>query len=348
MSITSLNTADGTAWFLRATAGPIDADIAARDIPATVPGEVQLDLLADGLIGDPFDGSNETVQAWIGYCDWRYSTTFSWSPSDHDRHDLVADGLDTAATITLNGIVVGRTQNQHRGYRFDLAGLLREGVNELVVDFRSPIEFAREQETLLGERPTVMHHPFNAIRKVASNFGWDWGIDVSSSGIVKSIGIESWSGVRIASVRPLAEVDGTTGTLSAHVELEWADSGGDAEVKVSINGRTETVTAAAGQTEAVVRVAPGQIALWWPRGYGDQPLYDVEVAVGDASWSGRVGFRAVVLDIAPDENGSPFHLTVNGRIIGVRGANWIPDDAFVTRVTRERYRSRVGTPSTRT
>lgn len=341
MTLTSLNSIDGARWTLRATDGPIDATIAGRSIPATVPGEVQLDLLAAGIIDDPFDGANEKVQAWIGYCDWEYSTTFTWAANGADRHDLVADGLDTAATITLNGTVVGRTQNQHRGYRFDVASLLVEGENELVVAFRSPIEFAREQEALLGARPTVMHHPFNAIRKVASNFGWDWGIDVSSSGIWKSIGIESWSGVRIASVRPLAEVDGATGILTAHVALEWADGAPDSTVSVTVAGGTGTVPVAAGQADAAVRVDAGPVDLWWPRGYGDQPLYDVTVSVGEAAWASRVGFRTVVLDTAPDEHGSPFHLTVNGRVIGIRGANWIPDDAFVTRVTRDRYRARI-------
>jgi beta-mannosidase len=340
MTLISLNS-DATSWALRAVAGPVDAGVADRDIPAAVPGEVQLDLLAAGLIADPFDGANEKTQAWIGYCDWRYSTTFSWTAKNAERHDLVADGLDTAATITLNGREVARTRNQHRGYRFDVTALLREGKNELTVDFRSPIEFAREQEALLGERPTVMHHPFNAIRKMASNFGWDWGIDVSSSGIWKSIGIDSWSGARIASVRPLAETDGSTGILTAHVALEWAAGATATDVSVTVNGRTETVRAAPGQTDAVVSVDAGSVALWWPRGYGDQPLYRVDVAAGDAAWTGHVGFRTVVLDTAPDEHGSRFHLTVNGTVIGIRGANWIPDDAFVTRLTRERYRARI-------
>ena len=342
MSFRFLNTADGATWTLQAMAGPIDADIADRIVPATVPGEVQLDLMSAGLIDDPFDGANEKVQAWIGYCDWRYRTKFEWAPNDADRHDLVADGLDTAATITLNGTEVGRTQNQHRGYRFDIAALLVEGNNELVVDFRSPIEFAREQEALLGARPTVMHHPFNAIRKVASNFGWDWGIDVSSSGILKSIGIESWSGVRIASVRPLTEIDGDSGTVNAHVDLEWARTGtADAELMATVNDVTETVVVKNGQTDATVRVSAGSIDLWWPRGYGVQPLYDVTVSIGDAEWSSRIGFRTVELDTAPDAHGSPFSILINGQLIGIRGANWIPDDAFVTRITRERYRTRI-------
>jgi beta-mannosidase len=337
-----LTTSAGSTWTLRATAGPIDESVAQRDVPATVPGEVQLDLMAAGLIDDPFDGANEGVQAWIGYCDWQYRTTFDWTPSDAERHDLVADGLDTAATITLNGTEVGRTQNQHRGYRFDIAALLVEGENELVVDFRSPIEFAREQEKLLGARPTVMHHPFNAIRKVASNFGWDWGIDVSSSGILKSIGIDSWSGVRVASVRPLTSIDGNSGTVTAHVALEWATASSlDSEVSVRVNGVTESRVVRNGETDVAVQVQAGTIDLWWPRGYGDQPLYDISVTAADSGWAGRIGFRTVIIDTAPDAHGSPFSISVNHQLIGIRGANWIPDDAFVTRITRERYRTRI-------
>lgn len=347
MTFRSLNTADGSTWTLRATAGPIDEAIASRDVPATVPGEVQLDLLAAGLIDDPYDGANEKVQAWIGYTDWQYRTSFSWAPTDAQRHDLVADGLDTAATLTLNGTVVGRTQNQHRGYRFDIGTLLVDGDNELVVDFRSPIEFAREQEKLLGELPTVMHHPFNAVRKMACNFGWDWGIDISSSGIWKSIGIESWSGVRIASVRPLVEVaaiDGAygQGILNAHVALEWADAAATANLEVAVNGRQRSVAVDPSQTDIAVSVDAGVIGLWWPRGYGAQPLYPVTVSVGAAQWNSRVGFRTVSLDTAPDEHGAPFNISVNGQLVNIRGANWIPDDTFVTRVTPERYRVAVG------
>lgn len=341
MTFRPLTTADGSAWILRATAGPVDESIAGSDVPATVPGEVQLDLLAAGLIDDPFDGANETAQAWIGYCDWQYSTTFDWVGDDSDRHDLVADGLDTAATITLNGVEVARTRNQHRSYRFDVGSLLVDGPNELVVEFRSPIEFAREQEAILGARPTVMHHPFNAIRKVASNFGWDWGIDVSSSGIWKSIGIESWSGVRIASVRPLTEIDGTAGTVAAAVNLEWAAGAYATDLAVTVNGQTGTIRVKPGQTDAAVRVDAGTVELWWPRGYGEQPLYDVAVTAGDSAWGGRIGFRTVTLDTAPDEHGAPFSFFVNGQLIGIRGANWIPDDAFVTRITGERYRTRI-------
>ncbi|MCX7522481.1 glycoside hydrolase family 2 protein [Microbacterium sp. STN6] len=368
MSVLSLDSDAGTTWSLRATAGPVPAELAslmAESVPATVPGEVQTDLMAAGLIPDPFDGDNESRTAWIGYCDWQYSTTFTWHADGEARHDLVADGLDTAASIRLNGREVARTQNQHRSYRFEVGGFLVDGENELVVEFRSPIEFAREQEKVLGALPTVMHHPFNAIRKMASNFGWDWGIDVSSSGIWKSMRLESWSVVRIASVRPLIAVEGGSGTLTAHVGLEWADAGtgragagsaaapdtrqrpaggpaaGGQSVTVTVAGQTATASVLAGDASVVVGVEAGAVELWWPRGHGAQPLYPVEVAVADDVWRGRVGFRTVEIDTAPDEHGSAFTFVVNGKRVFVRGANWIPDDAFLTRMTRERYRSAI-------
>ncbi|RUR03393.1 glycoside hydrolase family 2 protein [Labedella endophytica] len=348
MTFTSLATAGGATWTLTASAGPIDDAVAGREVPATVPGEVQLDLLAAGLIGDPFDGDNEKVQEWIGYSDWRYRTSFDWVPTGDDRHDLVADGLDTAATITLNGTVVASTANQHRSYRFDVGALLREGANELVVDFRSPIEFAREQEQILGALPTVMHHPFNAVRKMASNFGWDWGIDVSSSGIVKRIGIDSWSGVRIAAVRPLVDVPDVipgartgTGVLTAHVDLDWAGALDSAEVEVTVAGASGSASVASGQTTATVVVEAGDVPLWYPRGYGEQPLHEVEVSVGGARWESRVGFRTVALDTAPDVFGTPFTIAVNGQPVYAKGANWIPGDPFLTRMTPERYRASV-------
>ncbi|MDA8437613.1 MAG: glycoside hydrolase family 2 protein, partial [Propionibacterium sp.] len=91
------------------------------------------------LIDDPFDGDNEAAQQWIGDTVWRYATSFEWADDGSTRHDLVAHGLDTVALIELNGVEVGRTQNQHRSYRFDVRAALRPGRNELVVIFAAPV-----------------------------------------------------------------------------------------------------------------------------------------------------------------------------------------------------------------
>lgn len=338
----------GTGWTLHATTGPIPAELrtALSDgIPATVPSEVHVDLLAAGLVPDPFDADNEQTTAWIGYCDWQYRRSFELSAADLDaavRHDLVAEGLDTAATVTLNGTVVATTANQHRSYRFDVRDVLVPGPNELVVDLRSPIEYAREQEGLLGHRPRVMHHPFNAIRKRASDFGWDWGIDLSSSGIWRPIALESWSGVRIASVRPLVDIVDGHGVLTAHVTVERADRDTDLPVRVTVAGTTSAGTVPPGSIETTVTVTTDAVELWWPSGHGAQRLYEVTVEVDGVSWTGRVGFRTTRLDTTPDADGSPFRILVNDVPIWVKGANWIPGDALLTRMTRERYRKAVG------
>ncbi|WP_336697165.1 glycoside hydrolase family 2 protein [Curtobacterium sp. USHLN213] len=381
-------------WTLEAVAGPPEADAHRDPVQAVVPGCVHTDLLRAGRIPDPFDGDGEAATQWIGDTVWRYRRTFDWAGGTGlRRHDLVADGLDTLATIELNGIVVGTTANQHRSYRFPVGHLLRPGANELVVTFDAPVPAAvRLSELHGGELPHVNHHPYNALRKNASNFGWDWGVDVATSGIWKSIGIESWSGVRIAAVRPLVDVDGTTGVLTAHVDVEVAGSsgafsqaigsapvasaGGDAgaglEARITLAphhasaahpgsdtappGRDTDTEDTAGRVvgarpvatgpdrttgSAVVRLEVPDVAVWWPRGHGDQPLYDVRVEVGDDVWTGRVGFRTVTLDTAADAGGAPFLLRVNDRPVIVRGANWIPDHAYLTEMTAERYAERI-------
>ncbi|MFC9693505.1 glycoside hydrolase family 2 protein [Kribbella sp. NPDC056951] len=328
-----LTTEGGASWTVESS----DRD----PFAATVPGEVHTDLLAAGLIPDPFDGDNESKLAWIGSTDWTYRTTFDWVADGHAVQELVADGLDTVATVTLNGTELGRTQNQHRGYRFDVTSLLVASGNELVVAFAAPVEAAKKFAETLGLWPHTNKHPYNAIRKMASNYGWDWGPDLATAGIWKPIGIESWSGVRIASVRPLASADGV---LTTHVALAWdagAATNADTAVTVAVGGTTTTTTVAVGTESVVLTNTVADVELWWPRGHGEQPLYDVAVTAGDDRWAGRVGFRDITMNVAPDKDGGPFVLSVNGKPIYVRGANWIPDDAFVTRLNRSTYETSI-------
>lgn len=386
-----------TGWTVRCAGGPVPAqlaDVLAADgpgVPATVPGTVHTDLLAAGLIPDPYLDDNERLLAWIGRCDWEYRTTFEGptTPASSGgagaagpvRHDLAFDGLDTVATVTLNGTEVGRTANQHRSYRFDVTRVLRPGDNELAVRFASPVRYADAQSLELGQRPQVNHHPFNAMRKAACSFGWDWGIDTATSGIWRPVRLESWSTARLAAVRPLASADlsGPTpvGVLDVHIEIERSDDGAGPvvlEAAVAVRGLSggspagATVTIAPGDTSAVVHLRLHDAELWWPRGYGEQPLYDVEVTLAPAvsggatssdtassdnltagerpqaaldGWTGRTGFRSVALDMSPDDDGTSFTIVVNGRPVWVKGANWIPDDAFFHRVDRARYARRL-------
>jgi beta-mannosidase len=342
--VTSLKTFDlttdgGPAWTVQAVEGPAPDGLIGRPVAATVPGEVHTDLLAAGEIPDPFDGDNESKLHWIGRTRWSYRTTFTWVADGHERQELVAEGLDTVATVRLNGHELARTANQHRSYRFDISHLLVAGDNELAVDFEGPVTAAEAQREKVGSWPHTNLHPYNELRKMASNFGWDWGPDVAGVGIWRPIRIESWSGVRIASVRPLAGADGV---LTTHVALAWTDTASEyATVTVEVGGTTQSASVKPGSDSAVVSSRVPGVQLWWPRGYGEQPLYDVTVALGEDNWHGRVGFRDVSVNVAPDTDGTPFVLSVNGKPIYVRGANWIPDDAFVTRLNADTYRTSV-------
>ncbi|MEU4482269.1 glycoside hydrolase family 2 protein [Micromonospora sp. NPDC023966] len=335
-------------WTLRAVPGPqVPPEVAGQAVPATVPGCVHTDLLAAGLIPDPYLDDNEYRLGWIGRTDWVYETTFDWRPGDDERVDLVCAGLDTVATVTLNGTEVGRTENQHRGYRFAAGPLLRPGANTLTVRFDSPYRYAEAQRDRLVDRPNAYPEPFHFIRKTACNFGWDWGPTVVTAGIWQEIGLHAWSTARLATVRPLVTVEGDTGRVELHVEVERA---GDEALTVhaTVAGAAVEVTVPAGERHAVATLTVRDPALWWPVGYGDRPLHDLDVTLRAPDgrvlddWSRRIGFRSVHLDTAPDAHGSAFTLHVNGVPIFVKGVNWIPDDAFPNRVTRARLAERFG------
>ncbi|MFG1945960.1 glycoside hydrolase family 2 protein [Nonomuraea sp. NPDC048826] len=314
-------------WVLSAESG---------DVAATVPGCVHTDLLAAGLIDDPYLDDNENRLGWIGRTAWTYTTAFSWTGDEHERTDLVCAGLDTVAEITLNGVRVAATANQHRSYRFPVRHLLREGGNTLTVTFASALEYAEERRAVLGFRPGAYEAPYAFVRKMACNFGWDWGPALVTAGIWRPIGLESWSGARLAEVRPLATVAGDgSGRVDVHVRVERATEE-PLTLAAEVAGVAAEVRLAAGQRDAVVPLAVPGPRLWWPRGYGEQHRYELTVRLGDSSWTGKIGFRTVSLER------EAFRLSVNGTPVFVRGVNWIPDDCFPTRVTRDRLAERFG------
>src|SRR3954447_524368 len=210
---------------------------AAGRIPAGVPGVVHLDLIAAGLLDDPYLDTNEKAQEWVGSTSWGYATDFDWHEDGAERTDLVFLGLDTIATVRLNGAVVLESRNQHRSYRVPVRGRLREGPNRLEVDFAAPVPEADRASLALEYRPHVNHHPYNAIRKMACSFGWDWGIDTATSGIWKDVVLQEWSSARIESVRPVMDANGTTGTASVFVRIDGG-SGEAISVQARLAGHT--------------------------------------------------------------------------------------------------------------
>ena len=341
-----------------------------RDVPATVPGCVHTDLLAAGLIPDPAIGLNETDLLWIGRCDASYTRTLKIPAEALEREHLALcfDGLDTLAEVSLNGTVIGSSANMHTRQRFDAKAAAREGDNELVVRFAAPFPAAvaaRERNGFLpsegaGSNPK-MPHAF--LRKMSCNMGWDWGPTVTTMGIWKGCRLEAWDACRLGDVRvSTRSLDGGTAEvlLSAEVEGEGAAR----FTLVSPDGReaaSAEAEAGGGEASATVRVEDAQ--LWWPVGHGGQPLYTLRVELVDGGGTAR-GSREVrtglrTTELVTDEDpadasfpvdglagseGVPGHrmtLRVNGLDVYCKGANWIPEDLFPHRVTRETYRERV-------
>jgi beta-mannosidase len=362
-------------WSLTHTAGDAPDAVAGTTIPAEVPGTNHTALIAAGLIPDPFLSDNEVALQWMWRTGWRYALTFAATPpGPGERIDLVFDGLDTIATVGLNGNELGQTFNMHRSYRFDVREALAAGANELTVDFRSALEYALEREAVIGDRPRpqpsaelmaeaarrglidgdpdailakgrVYPQPFNAIRKMACSFGWDWGPDLQTAGIWKPVRLERWRIARFAAVRPLVTVEGDTGVATVHVTVERsgaADADEPLRVIAHVGGHSAEASIAPGATSASVRVEVPNPVLWWPAGHGEPNLHalTVELHTEDElldTFERRIGFRTVTVD----QTDGRFTFVVNGRPIFVKGANWIPDDHLMTRITRERLERRV-------
>lgn len=337
-------------WTLTVTDGPIPAP--AVDVPATVPGTLITDLHTGGLIPDPYLDRHEHELAWTGEVDVTYRSTITWQPSGAQRVDLVCASLDTAATVVLNGQPIATVQNEHRSWRFDITEVLTPGANQLEIRFASPLRTARENQAVLGELPVVGNSlPYNAIRKMACNLGWDWGPVLVTSGIAGPIALEEWSTARIDAARPAVTLDAATGAgeVALHVDAEPAE-----EPVAGLQLRA-TLTDPAGvlvdETLALLDDGPGLALraadpeLWWPRGYGEQPLYGVRLTLLDVDGTvldvreHRIGFRTAGVVEESDEIGTSFTVTVNGRPVLAKGANWIPHDCFPSRLTAEDYRA---------
>lgn len=327
-------------WTAHLSAGKAPIELPAA-IPAVVPGSIHTDLMAAGLIDDPFLDDHERLLAWIGYCDWTYALEFEWQSSQSANTDLVFEGIDTVAAIYLNGELLERVANQHRSYRFPVAERLKLGTNRMEVRFESAIKYADRMSLELGYRPHVNHHPYNAVRKMAANFGWDWGIDTSTAGLWKPVFLESYD-VRIQAVRPVVSMLGSSGVVEVNIDLS-ASSSSPLEIKLA--DQTVVISAPV-EGRNVARIEVENPELWSPNGSGKPNLYSLEVKLGDGQeivdrFSCQVGFRTVELKFPKSEDGQGFEFHINGSPLYIRGVNWIPNDAFVHRITKDSLRERL-------
>lgn len=338
------------------------AGLHGRAVPAAVPGCVHTDLMAAGVLTDPRVGLGEADQQWIGRSGWTWTTSFDLpeavgpAAGGRVRRELVFHGVDTVAKISVNGHVIGRTANMHRTHTFDVTDLVIPAGNELRVHITSVYAYTDERRSESGEMPSTYDEPFNYVRKMAANFGWDWGPTLVTAGLWKPVELLTWSGTRLDSVLPAVTIERTgqdgPATVTAQIALRHAPGArtGAHLVTASVAGRTATRQVGPEENSVTVTVRIPDVRLWWPTGMGAQPLYDLDVELRpDAGasvhedappvdrWRRRIGFRTAALHTDPDRAGTPFEFIVNGVNVPVRGINWIPDDCFVAGLGRQEY-----------
>jgi len=316
-------------------------------MPASVPGGVHTDLLNLGKIPDPFVSDNEHAVMWVAETDWEYRRVLVPAADllAEERIFLTADGLDTIAEVRVNGEIVGRANNQFRCWRWEIGKLLQKGENELTILFSGPTAYtAKEQERrrMIGVGTGLDGAPH--LRKAPYQFGWDWGPQLPAIGIWKDIRLEGRSLARLEDVH-LQQIHHPKGevTVRASVRVEtWSE--GELAVELAImppdEGTKHETEARIVDGEAVISIRIEDPRIWWPNGYGEQPVYRVCVQLKS---EGRVidereyqiGLRTIELRQEDDAWGRSFRFVVNGLPIFIKGSNWIPADVFVTRVDAE-------------
>lgn len=304
---------------------------------AHVPGSVYADLMADGTMPDPFWRENELDAFERMKKDYVYQRTFTVTEAQlaHAHVELVCEGLDTLAHVSLNGREIAFADNMHITWVWNVKEQLHAGENTLEIRFDSPILYcAKKAEEAPGWESSDATPGFRHLRKAHCMFGWDWGPRLPDAGIWRPIFLRTWDTARLENALMLqAHHDGVVDvTIRPEIagESAWSAeiTAPDGEVMII----PETTAA-----EQVVAIQNPQ--LWWPNGLGKQPLYRVTVrlATGDTRvW--RIGLRTMTVSREKDEWGEEFCHVVNGMKVFAMGADYIPEDNILARVTPERTR----------
>lgn len=304
---------------------------------AHVPGSVYADLMADGTMPDPFWRENELDAFERMKKDYVYQRAFTVSEAQlaHAHVELVCEGLDTLAHVSLNGREIAFADNMHITWVWDVKEHLHAGENTLEIRFDSPILYcAKKAEEAPGWESSDATPGFRHLRKAHCMFGWDWGPRLPDAGIWRPIFLRTWDTARLENALMLqAHHDGVVDvTIRPEIAGESAWSAEITAPDGEVLTLPETMAA-----EQVIAIQNPQ--LWWPNGLGKQPLYRVTVrlAAGDTrTW--RIGLRTMTVSREKDEWGEEFCHVVNGVKVFAMGADYIPEDNILARVTPERTR----------
>jgi beta-mannosidase len=307
------------------------------DVPAVVPGVVQTDLMRANVLPDPYFGANGRQAQWVSDLPWRYSRSFRVSPAflSHRRIVLRCEGLDTIATLFINGKEVAKADNMFRTWEFDAKPFLRAGENTIRIDFQSLDAYMKANI----DRPKPFGKPVqdggkHFIRKPPFQGGWDFAPKLLTTGIWQGIGLVGWDAARLTAVGVVQD-HSKPGQVDLDVKVD-ADTAGATKAHVSVLYKGRKVVegdAPVAQGTAATKLTVRDPKLWWPNGMGPQNLYDVRVELRDARnqvvdrGARRIGLRTVKWIAKTDHN--PLALTVNGRRFFAKGSNWVPLDSLL-------------------
>ena len=328
---------------------------------ATVPGLIHTDLMAYKLIPDPFYRDNESKVQWVSDSDWEYRRVISADQDllKHKHIDLVFEGLNTLADVSLNGKLLLHADNMFLEWRLDIKSYLKPGKNDLSIVFHSiKPELARRDkahpEEKVGADTSAVAKMFDTgnksyVRKAAYEGGWDFGTNMVTCGIWRPVYLQTWEDQRIVNVG-IAQPDITQQVAHINADVKILSTGETAaslKIGYSQNGQGKSfsypVTLHAGINDISYPIDIARPKLWYPNGYGKPDMYHFKVTLTAAGHtadevSTKSGLRSVVLNKDRDSLGRKFEFIVNGVPVFVKGASIVPFDHFPTRMTTERYR----------
>ncbi|SHK91038.1 beta-mannosidase [Chitinophaga jiangningensis] len=326
---------------------------------ATVPGTVHTDLLAHHLIPDPFKGMNEKAVQWVDKKDWWYKCTFEVSAAQlkQDVVELEFLGLDTYAEVSVNNKDVLVTNNMFRSWSADVKKHLKVGKNTLLIKFESPIKhdmprFLRDS-VIYPAGNDASDIPLSVYaRKAPYHYGWDWGPRLVTSGVWRPVILRAWSGAVIRNVNYITTLDGNKAHVTMKTQLSVTTPGKyfltpslDIQHREVLTKRvSKELILNAGDTTCEASFDVASPLLWWPNGMGGQHLYNAtaylttEKKTAVDNFKKKIGIRTIEVENKPDAQGESFFVKVNGRAVFMKGSNYIPQDNFLPRVTKGKYK----------
>ena len=322
--------------------------------PVVVPGGIYTALYDAKLIPDPYFAQNEKLTQWPSHVDWLFTRTFFLPEKFVSAKSVTLrlEDVDCFATVKINGHKVGKTSNRFQRYDFDVKPFLKDGENMIEALFESTERISYAESNKYDRAYNIANatvRQINLVRTVQCHGGWDWGITQMDTGFMGTVKLIAADTARIDYVYTTQDFAKDWSSVAVTVTVEAASpAGGETEFAVTLGdvAKTERVTLSPGANKVALTLDVKSPRLWWPIGYGDQPLYPLSVTLGGAMTTKRIGLRKAEVyneededpDPATGKKGKPMVVVINGRRIFCKGADWIPCDAFENRQAPERYR----------